>query len=595
MQKMATYTTGQNVMFLLSAVWKHRRLLILNAILYAIVKAVESISLLYFPKWILDVLLGRISIDLLIWLFLGFAAVGIMPFFSRMLYNKGFAMIIQLRFILLESHQSACLSVEYEKMESEDFENCVYSSMRGVMNNTTGAEGVLHRLYEWPGYIATLFVSIYALMQANVVLCLVALVVTTANYALGQHAATLKGKSHKQLSDKERKTRYYSNIMKDRETAKEVRLPLVRAFLFERYDELRTQLAALKRQQGTIDLNADLISDLIDAIKTALVYAYLAIIVYFKHITLSTMTISIGAMEELSGVISALLKDQRFIKDQDHGISEFRNFVDENDRAMARTEDGTPIHSIETIEFSHVYYKYANATEYALSDVCVTINRGQQLAIVGENGAGKTTFIKLLLGLYTPTSGIILVNGEPLGSIRLDDYRRSISALFQDFHILAFTVAENIALSENDIDKSRARDALQKVGMLERVDGLPKAIDTAVTHKIEDGGVEMSGGEAQRLALSRALYRNADMYVLDEPSASLDPIAESNMYDMIANTMSRNTTIFVSHRLASTRFCDEILFFDKGVIAQRGTHEVLMCQKGGYATLYEAQANFYRS
>ena len=595
MRKREFYTTGQNMLFLLAAVWKYQRRLILNAIVYAIVKAVESFALLYFPKWILDVLLGRLSTDLLIWLFLGFAAVGILPFFSRMLYNKGFAMIIQLRFILLESHQSACLSVDYEKMEAEDFENRVYSAMRGVMNNTTGAEGVLHRLYEWPGYLAALVVSIYALMQANVVLCLAALVVTTVNYALGQRAAARKGKSQKQLSDTERKARYYSNIMKDRETAKEVRLPLVRAFLFERYDELRAQLAGLKRRQGTIDLNADLVSDVIDAIKKALVYGYLAMNVYFQHITLSAMTISIGAMEELSGIISALLKDQRFIKDQDHSISEFRNFVEENDRAMAQAEGGTPIHRIETIEFNHVYYKYANATEYALKDVCVTINRGQQLAIVGENGAGKTTFIKLLLGLYTPSSGVILVNGEPLGSIRREDYRRNISALFQDFHILAFSVAENIALSEQDIDASRARDALQKVGMLERVDALPKGIDTAVTHKIEDGGVEMSGGEAQRLALSRALYRHADMYVLDEPSAALDPVAESNMYDMIANSMAQNTTIFVSHRLASTRFCDEILFFDKGVIAQRGTHEALMRRRGGYAALYEAQANFYRS
>ena len=158
--------------------------------------------------------------------------------------------------------------------------------------------------------------------------------------------------------------------------------------MFERYDELRAQLAGLKRRQGTIDLNADLVSDVIDAIKTALVYGYLAMNVYFQHITLSAMTISIGAMEELSGIISALLKDQRFIKDQDHSISEFRNFVEENDRAMAQAEGGTPIHRIETIEFNHVYYKYANATEYALKDVCVTINRGQQLAIVGENGAG---------------------------------------------------------------------------------------------------------------------------------------------------------------------------------------------------------------
>lgn len=595
MQNREPYTTRQNIVFLLAVVWKHKPFLLLNVALYAITKALESIALLYFPKWILDVLLGKFSTNLLIWLITGFAIVGILPFFSRVLYNKAYAMIIQLRFILLESHQSACLSVDYEKMESEDFENRVYSAMRGVMNNTTGAEGVLHRLYEWPGYFATLIVSIYALMQANVILCFVALGVTIVNYTVGQHAAVLKERQLKHLSEVERKTRYYSNIMKDRETAKEVRLPLVRTFLFERYEELRTQVATLKRQQGTIDLNADMVSDLIDALKTALVYAYLAISVCLKYISLSTMTVCIGAMEDLSAVISALLKDKRFIRDQDYGINEFRHFVEEYNETMAREENGLAVHSIKTIEFEHVYYKYTHAEEYALSDVCVTIEKGKRLAVVGENGAGKTTFIKLLLGLYTPTSGRILINGEPLSNIRLSDYRRCISALFQDFHILAFSIAENIALSEKNIDIDRVREALQKVDMLKRVDALPSAINTTVTHKIEDGGIELSGGEAQRLALSRAIYRRADMYVLDEPSAALDPIAESNIYDMIANSMSGNTMIFVSHRLASTRFCDEILFFEKGFITQHGTHETLMRQHGGYARLYEAQANFYRS
>ena len=595
MQNREPYTTRQNIVFLLAVVWKHKPLLLLNVALYAITKALESIALLYFPKWILDVLLGKLSTNLLIWLIMGFAIVGILPFFSRVLYNKAYAMIIQLRFILLESHQSACLSVDYEKMESENFENRVYSAMRGVMNNTTGAEGVLHRLYEWPGYFATLIVSIYALMQANVILCFVALGVTIVNYTVGQHAAVLKERQLKHLSEVERKTRYYSNIMKDRETAKEVRLPLVRAFLFERYEELRAQVATLKRQQGTIDLNADMVSDLIDALKTALVYAYLAISVCLKYISLSTMTVCIGAMEDLSAVISALLKDKRFIRDQDYGINEFRHFVEEYNETMAREENGLAVHSIKTIEFEHVYYKYTHAEEYALSDVCVTIEKGKRLAVVGENGAGKTTFIKLLIGLYTPTSGRILVNGEPLSNIRLSDYRRCISALFQDFHILAFSIAENIALSEKNIDIDRVREALQKVDMLKRVDALPSAINTTVTHKIEDGGIELSGGEAQRLALSRAIYRRADMYVLDEPSAALDPIAESNIYDMIANSMSGNTMIFVSHRLASTRFCDEILFFEKGFITQHGTHETLMRQHGGYARLYEAQANFYRS
>jgi ATP-binding cassette subfamily B protein len=287
-----------------------------------------------------------------------------------------------------------------------------------------------------------------------------------------------------------------------------------------------------------------------------------------------------------------LLKDIRFIQDQNLDVNEFRWFTQNICGDFA--EDGTVIDHIDEIVFEQVSYQYANSPTYAVKDVNVTIRRSSKIAVVGENGAGKTTFVKLLLGLYTPTSGRILVNGMDMATINKSSFYKCMASVFQDFHILAFSIAENISLSEDKSCAGRVEQILEQVGLLSRIQKLPKAIDTPASHAIEDEGIELSGGEGQRVALARALYTGASWYVLDEPSAALDPLAERNLYTMFAQTMEGRTMLFVSHRLASTTLCDEILFFSQGVIAERGSHEELMGLGGGYAALYEAQARFYR-
>ena len=245
------------------------------------------------------------------------------------------------------------------------------------------------------------------------------------------------------------------------------------------------------------------------------------------------------------------------------------------------------------IEFKNVSFKYPGAESYALQNVNLKINNGEHLAVVGRNGSGKTTFIKLLCRLYDPDEGQILLNGIDIRKYRYDDYMRIFSVVFQDFQLICQPLGNNVAGSLV-YDRERAKDALIDAGFGERLATLEKGLDTMLYKNLSEDGVEVSGGEAQKIAIARALYKNAPFIVLDEPTAALDPIAENEIYLQYRSMTEGKTSLFISHRLASTRFCDRILFLEDGKIVQEGSHEALLKQDGPYAKLYEIQSCWYR-
>ena len=224
----------------------------------------------------------------------------------------------------------------------------------------------------------------------------------------------------------------------------------------------------------------------------------------------------------------------------------------------------------------------------------LTIRPGEKLAIVGLNGAGKTTLVKLLSGLLDPTEGRVLLSGEDIRQYNRRDYYAMFTAVFQQFSDLSASVAANIAQSETDIDYEKVLACAERAGFAEMLDKLPKGLDTNLGKQMNDDGIELSGGQWQRMMLARALYKNAPILLLDEPTAALDPIAENDMYLRYNEITDGRTAIYISHRLASTRFCDRVLFLKDGVIAEEGTHEELIALGGGYAELFEVQSRYYR-
>ncbi len=247
------------------------------------------------------------------------------------------------------------------------------------------------------------------------------------------------------------------------------------------------------------------------------------------------------------------------------------------------------------IVFDHVSFRYDGEEEDTLHDICLTIHGGERLALVGLNGAGKTTLVKLLCGLYRPTAGEIRINGIPVSHFCKKDYYELISPVFQQVKAAFFSLAETVSgKGEEQTDLNRAKECLRRAGLSKKLDSLPDGIHTKLDKQVNENGIELSGGELQKLMLARALYKDAPILVLDEPTAALDPVAESAVYEEYKNMTEGKSALFISHRLASTRFCDRVLYLGGGRILEEGTHDSLVLSGGEYAKLYEMQSCWYQ-
>ena len=245
------------------------------------------------------------------------------------------------------------------------------------------------------------------------------------------------------------------------------------------------------------------------------------------------------------------------------------------------------------IRFDHVWFKYPGTENYIYKDFSFTIQKGERLAIVGVNGAGKTTLVKLMCGLYAPTKGHIYINDIDLQEYKKETLYQMFGTVFQDFAVLAFPVKENVAASK-EVDEARVKEVLESVGLGKKIENLPKGIDTMMLKIVDEEGTDLSGGERQKLAIARALYKDAPMVIMDEPTAALDALAEAEIYESFSNLVEGKTAVYISHRLASTKFCDKIALFDGDGVKEYGTHEELMEKKGTYYDMFVVQGKYYQ-
>lgn len=269
----------------------------------------------------------------------------------------------------------------------------------------------------------------------------------------------------------------------------------------------------------------------------------------------------------------------------------FREFVESTDES--ENKPNVNFDSVDSIEFKNVSFTYPSAEKSTINDMSFKVGRGENIAIVGENGAGKTTAVKLLCGLYYPTSGEILINGKNNRDFSSDSYFNLFSAVFQDYYFMPMTIAENVCTTLN-YDKEKLFAAFEKAGISDKINTLPDKEKSYMIKDVYKNAVDFSGGEKQKLLLAKAIYKNAPVLILDEPTAALDPIAENELYLKYNEMTSGKISFFISHRLSSTRFCDRILFIKDGKIAERGTHDELMALKGLYYRMYQVQSYYYK-
>lgn len=384
-----------------------------------------------------------------------------------------------------------------------------------------------------------------------------------------------------------------SEFVLDPEAGKDIRLFHQQAMLLKYGEGMCENSRKVLREVSKIQMGQGFLKSLWAAVLGAAAYLYTGMQAYAGAIAPGSVVRYAGGIQQMVQAVTDLLYSWGFLHNNREKMSEFFAYLDLPEKKKKGTipvqkrRDGRFL-----IEFKNVSFKYPGTETWVLKDMNLRFEIGERVALVGSNGSGKTTFVKLLCRLYDPTEGVILMNEVDIRKYRYEEYMRLFSVVFQDFQVFSLKMGEYIA-GGADVDEQKALDAVSRAGLKDLLSKMPEGLNTVTGRDFSENGFVISGGEAQKLAIARAIYKDAPFVILDEPTAALDPVTENEIYTRFHEIIGNKTALFISHRLSACRFAGEILVFEKGDIVQRGSHDALCSQEGLYRRMWKAQAGYY--
>lgn len=534
------------------------------------------------------------------------------PTFEKLLINVGVATIINLvlgtilrncqeiswplsekltyKIILERSIQT--LELDYELLEEPTGQEALEKATR-YNGEWNGIVGLANRGFRTIQYLIQIIIGSAIILTINIwlVVCIISLAVFKI-FLENRRQAKVKSINDEAIPQW-RRVNYVNNISTNLSIGKDLRVYNMDRFIEAERTSVFKNILKNIRKRIAYNTTVDIIIHILAAVDSIILYGFLLYEVLNNGMLISTFTFMLASISNVTWSLTYFARE--YSNTYRCSLESIDYLVIMGDKYKTKTYTNDLPNENFSIEFKNVYYQYAGQIGYALEDVSFKITKGEKIALVGYNGAGKTTLTKLICGLYHPTKGQILVNGVDIETLKRDELAKAISPVFQETLIYAYDVKSNVSMAYgNSIEYDKVIKATKIAGVDKKIDTLKDKYETMLTRDLEDDGIELSGGESQKLAIARAIYKNAPLYILDEPTSALDPLAEAKIYQNFNEVVGGNSVIYISHRLSSTKFCDKVIVLDNGKIKEIGTHYELLKEDTLYKKLFDMQAEYYK-
>jgi len=593
-----TYSVWQNSAYIIGRAWRLDKIVILTILAQIVVTVAISTVAIFLPAVVVEQILAEVTWQTLVTTVLLFTlATAALQAANNYLTGIERPKRIGMRLKVMLDIIEKVVTTDYANLGEKDFTDKRQKAINQVNSNDNTTEQI-YFCYKDLGINLLGFVVYMLLLIAVNPIILVITAVTSVLAALArQWANKWQHDNDAERTEPDKRINYINNIAEKHSLAKDIRLFAMTDWIKDVYDASMNLAFAFSKRVQARHLIADAVDCAAIFVREGIAYAYLIWMVLTGVITVDVFVLLFAAVGGFSAWITGILNEFSALSMHSLNICRVREFLDFSNKFRRSGGIAIPAAKADTysLELRNVSFKYSGAEKNTLENINLTVKPGEKLAVVGLNGAGKTTLVKLLCGLFDPTEGAVLLDGVDIREFNRDEYYKLFTAVFQEFNILPYSIAGNIAQDfGEDADDARVRECIEMAGLSGKIANLPDGTDSLMVREVHLDGVEFSGGETQRLMLARALYKNAPILILDEPTAALDPIAESELYERYNELSYGRSSVYISHRLASTRFCDRIILVDNKGIAEMGTHDELIEAGGKYAELYDIQSKYYQ-
>jgi len=560
---------------------------------------VVSLTAIYFPKAVLDSISRSISSSEFLFHIVILTVVLVifryLSFYSEQSIIIGAIRILNMRFYLGKDWKT--LDMDYSIATSKEGKMKIEKGHSAINRNVyVNMASYYINLTEFLKSVLVLISFSTVILLLDPVVILILLITYLIDGVISVKVQKGKNSVKEERASVNRRLGYVLDDIGNSLMAKDIKIYKMMNWINENTDKYIKESNELEKRVLRKDTNQHLAEALLVFVRTGGAYFYLLWKMFHSNMTIGDFTLYFGAITGLGQWLSQIVTRIGNLTIANYLVDDYRNLIETKDHMNREKSSVNPnVKAACEIKFEDVSFQYEGTDRPILNHINLTIHKGEKLALVGNNGAGKTTLIKLACGLLPPKSGKIFFNGIDISEYNRDEYYKMISASFQNVCLLPMSIAMNVGYNnENSINREKLHKAVKLAGLEEKLLSLPYGMDTELVPSVTEGGINLSGGETQKLMLARAIFKEAPLIVMDEPTAALDPIAEQEMYLKYNELTKNRTAIYISHRLSSTKFCDRIILLDHGIIVESGTHDELMNLSGKYKELYDVQSQYYK-